>query len=301
MKPTKTSDYIAFLGDIKKRISTARLAAARKVNTQLISLYWDIGKDIVQRQRLLGWGEGVIDRLAKDLQQEYTETVGFSARNLRAIKGFYSEYSNKSIWQQAVAKLGSSAKTSKLQQLVAEIPWGHHLVLLNKVKDRTARLYYLISTQRFGWSRNILLNQIKADAYSRSLKTRKTHNFAAALPSLLAEQAEDNLKSSYNLEFLGLDRPVKERMLEQGLIDQLRKFILELGYGFCFIGQQHRVTLGDKDYFVDLLFYHRFLKALVAIELKVGPFIPEYAGKMDFYLNVHKLMDLVLDAFESTH
>jgi predicted nuclease of restriction endonuclease-like (RecB) superfamily len=111
MKPTKTSDYIAFLGDIKKRISTARLAAARKVNTQLISLYWDIGKDIVQRQRLLGWGEGVIDRLAKDLQQEYTETVGFSARNLRAIKGFYSEYSNKSIWQQAVAKLGSSAKT----------------------------------------------------------------------------------------------------------------------------------------------------------------------------------------------
>jgi predicted nuclease of restriction endonuclease-like (RecB) superfamily len=157
---------------------------------------------------------------------------------------------------------------------------------LNKVKDRTARLYYLISTQRFGWSRNILLNQIKADAYSRSLKTRKTHNFAAALPSLLAEQAEDNLKSSYNLEFLGLDRPVKERMLEQGLIDQLRKFILELGYGFCFIGQQHRVTLGDKDYFVDLLFYHRFLKALVAIELKVGPFIPEYAGKMDFYLNV---------------
>ncbi len=155
-----------------------------------------------------------------------------------------------------------------------------------KVKDPAARLWYLEATARLGWSRNVLLNQIKAGAYERARTENKTHNFELALPGHLAEQAEEMLKSSYNLEFFGIRRAVTERALEDRLIDRLRDFILELGYGFCFIGRQHRLTLGKKEYFIDLLFYHRFLKALVAFELKVGPFEPEYAGKMDFYLNL---------------
>lgn len=196
--------------------------------------------------------------------------------------------------QRAVPELASAVPvltpSAILEQLVQEllpvVPWGQHLIILNKVTDPAARLYYLRATAQFGWSRNMLLNQIKAGAYKRSLKEGKAHNFPAVLPEYLAQQAEEALKSSYNLEFLGIGHQVKERELEDRLIERLRDFILELGYGFCFIGRQYRLALGRKEYFVDLLFYHRFLKALVAIELKVGPFEPEFAGKMDFYLNL---------------
>jgi predicted nuclease of restriction endonuclease-like (RecB) superfamily len=170
--------------------------------------------------------------------------------------------------------------------MLAPIPWGHHVELLKKIKAPAARLWYLKATARLGWSRNVLLNQIKAGAYERAVTEKKTHNFELALPEHLAEQADEMLKSSYNLEFLDIRRAITERALEDRLIERLRDFILELGYGFCFIGRQHRLTLGKKEYFIDLLFYHRFLKALVAFELKVGPFEPEYAGKMDFYLNL---------------
>ena len=190
------------------------------------------------------------------------------------------------ILRQAVAELATDRQEQFLQQLVAEIPWGQHLLILNKLTDPAARLYYLRATARFGWSRNVLLNQIKAGAYERAVTEKKTHNFPLALPEYLAEQADEMLKSRYNLEFLGLTRAVKERELEDRLISCLQQFILELGYGFCFVGRQHRLTLGQKEYFIDLLFYHRFLKALVAFELKVGPFEPEHAGKMDFYLNL---------------
>ena len=210
------------------------------------------------------------------------------------MRNFYAENTAPKILQQLVAELaapGTPAPSepevrAKLQQLVAEIPWGHHVLILNKIQEPGVRLYYLRATAKFGWTRNVLLNQIKAKAYERSLAEGKTHNFPAVLPEYLAEQAEEALKSSYNLEFLGIRREVKERELEDRLIERLQQFILELGYGFCFIGRQHRLTLGKKEYFIDLLFYHRFLKALVAVELKVGPFEPEYAGKMDFYLNL---------------
>jgi predicted nuclease of restriction endonuclease-like (RecB) superfamily len=170
--------------------------------------------------------------------------------------------------------------------MVAAVPWGHYANALAKLSDPKARLWYLQATTCLGWSRNVLLNQIKAGAYERAVTEKKTHNFELALPQHLAEQADEMLKSSYNLEFLGIRRAVTERALEDRLIERLRDFILELGYGFCFIGRQHRLALGKKEYFIDLLFYHRFLKALVAFELKVGSFEPEYAGKMDFYLNL---------------
>jgi len=191
-----------------------------------------------------------------------------------------------SIWQQPVAKL----ENEKLQQLVAEllaaVPWGHHLLIFNKTESPAARLYYLCATAQLGWSRNVLLNQIKAGAYERARAEKKTHNFELALPEHFAEQAEEALKSRYNLGFLGIGRAVKERELEDRLVERLQQFILELGYGFCFIGRQYRLALGRKEYFVDLLFYHRFLKALVAFDLKIGDFEPEHAGKMDFYLNL---------------
>ena len=224
---------------------------------------------------------------------------GFSANNLWLMRQFYSEYSSPAFLEQLVQEMQSQRLESPeadvreavfleqfVQEILSPVPWGHLVEIVKKVKVPRERLYYLRATAQFGWTRNVLLNQIKAGAYEHSLAEGKLHNFPAALPEHLAEQAEEALKSSYNLEFLGISHEVKERELESRLIEQLQDFILELGYGFCFVGRQHRLTLGDKEYFIDLLFYHRFLKSLVAFELKAGPFEPEYAGKMDFYLNV---------------
>jgi predicted nuclease of restriction endonuclease-like (RecB) superfamily len=298
-------DYVEFITELKQRIVSARLHAARAVNRDLIKLYWDIGRGIVEKQEQLGWGKSIVESLAKDLQKAFPGMRGFSAANIWAMRRFSSEYGRPEFLQQLVEELapdGSKPVPSQrlltnanqpgasaigfLQQLVEEVPWGHHLLLLEKVKPPKARLYYLRATSKLGWSRHVLLNQIKARAYERSLSEGKTHNFPTVLPEYLAEQAEEALKSSYNLEFLGIRREVKERELEDRLVERLRDFILELGYGFCFVGRQHRLTLSKKEFFIDLLFYHRFIKALVAVELKVGPFEPEYAGKMDFYLNL---------------
>lgn len=280
-------DYAPFLAELKARVLNARTSAARAVNRELILLYWDIGRGIVEKQRTAGWGDAVVEKLAADLRAELPDMSGFSARNIWDMRRFYSACTDPVFLRQAAAEMGVAAETELLRQLVAEIPWGHHLLLLNKVTDPAARLYYLRAVKQLGWSRNVLLNQLKAQSYERARKEKKTHNFAnAALPEHFVEQANEMLKSRYNLEFLGLTRAVKERELEDQLITRLQQFILELGYGFCFVGRQYRLALGSKEYFVDLLFYHRFLKALVAFDLKIGAFEPEHAGKMDFYLNL---------------
>ncbi len=206
---------------------------------------------------------------------------GFSARNLWDMRRLYEEYQ----------------KTPHLRQFVAEIPWGQNLLILNSVKDWTARGYYLQMTGECGWSRNILLNQIKAKAYERHSLAPKQHNFAETLPEHLAEQADEAMKDVYMLDFLGISKPVLEREMERRMVNRIRDVILELGYGFTFIGNQYRVTLEEKEYFIDLLFYHRKLKCLVAIELKSGDFKPEYAGKMNFYLNI--LDDFVRESEEN--
>ena len=298
-------EYREFIEDLKTRVVSARISAARAVAREMILLYWDIGQGIVGRQEALGWGESVVEMVAADLRREFPTTTGFSPRNLRSAKQLYLAYSdpaiwlqvvaklprgsdvgNGAIWRQVVAKLTNETVIDFLRQLVAEVPWGQNLLVLNKLREPAARLYYLRATAQFGWSRNVLLNQIKAGAFERAITEKKTHNFPLALPEYLAEQADEMLKSSYNLEFLGIRREVKERELEDRLVSRLQSFILELGYGFCFVGRQYRLALGEKEYFIDLLFYHRFLKLLVAFDLKVGPFEPEYAGKMDFYLNL---------------
>lgn len=300
---TINSDYQRFVEELKSRIASARIAVARRVNGELILLYWDIGRSIVEKQKALGWGESVVDMLALELRQTFPTMTGFSPRNLRDMKRLYLAYSDDAIWRQAVAKMTQAGMglpiwpqaVAKLEEgkpsefpmsLIVEIPWGHHRLILDKLVDPAARIWYLSATARFGWSRNVLLHQIKAKAYERSVTEKKTHNFDLVMPEQFAEQADEMLKSSYCLDFLGLRRAVKERELEDRLVSRLQAFLLELGYGFCFIGRQHRITLGSKEYYIDLLFYHRYLKALVAFELKVGPIEPDYAGKMDFYLNL---------------
>ncbi|MDP3073082.1 MAG: PDDEXK nuclease domain-containing protein [Opitutaceae bacterium] len=264
------------------------------MNRKLVLLYWDIGRGIAEKQQTLGWGDAVVERLAADLRAEFPDLRGFSSGNVWRMLQLYADHTSPEFLSQAVRELGPrGVETAKpeilaqaVRELVGAIPWGQHVEMLNKLTDPAARLYYLRATAQFGWSRAVLLNQIKAQAYERAKAEKKTHNFAVALPEHFAEQADEMLKSRYNLEFLGIARPMKERELEDRLIGRLQNFILELGYGFCFVGRQYRLALGAKEYFVDLLFYHRFLKALVAFDLKVVAFEPEFAGKMDFYLNL---------------
>jgi predicted nuclease of restriction endonuclease-like (RecB) superfamily len=264
-----SKEYVNFLNEIKSRIVTARIQAIRSVSKELILLYWDIGKSIVERQNKFGWGKGVVEQLSSDLNREYHNYEGFSHDNLWRMRMFYLAYKDD----------------QKLAQLVPELPWGHNILIMQKVKNAKEKEYYITASIKFGWSRNVLLNQIKAGAYALSLR-QKTHNFPKVLPAYLAEQADEAIKSVYNLDFLGITKEVLERELERRLVDKIKRFMLELGKGFSFIGNQYRLTLGNNEYFVDLLFFNRILKCLVAIELKTGKFEPEYAGKMDFYLHL---------------
>jgi predicted nuclease of restriction endonuclease-like (RecB) superfamily len=277
-------DYARFLAALKERIRQARGRAARAVNYELIDLYWDIGKAITEKRAEAGWGDAVVERLSRDLNRAFPDVRGFSAQNLWRMQQFYLTHTAPEFLSQAVRELGIKRRGERLSQavreLLAAVPWGHHANALAKVSDPSARLYYLRAAAHLGWTRDVLLNQIKAEAYERAIKEKKSHNFTLALPGNLAVQADEILRSRYNLEFLGVAQAFRERELEHRLVDALQSFILELGYGFCFVGRQHRLTLGRKEYFVDLLFYHRFLRTLVAFDLKLGPFEPEHAGKL---------------------
>lgn len=263
-------NYVEFLKEIKGKIFSARIQACRRLNRGHIQLYWDLGKIIVDRQKKYGWGQSIVERLAKDLQTEFPNIGGYSDRNLWDMRRFYDAYKGFPI----------------LRQIVAELPWGHHLLIMNKTEQMKEREYYIKASIEMGWSRNVLLNQIKANAYRHAKSKGKLHNFDKVLPDHLVEQADESIKSVYSLDFLGITKPVKERELENRLVEKVKRFILELGYGFCFIGNQHRVTLGNNEYYIDLLFFNRKLRSLVAIELKAGRFKPEYTGKMDFYLHI---------------
>ena len=274
-------DYAVFLREIKSRIQSAKVRAVQAVNRELIGLYREIGRMITERQEQLGWGKSVVERLSKDIQTSFPDIKGFSQRNLWNMKRFFEEYRDDEF----------------LQQHVAEIPWGHNLLIINKITGAEARKYYLKTAREFGWSRNVLLNQIKADAYERQLAEGKQHNFPQTLPVHLAEQAEETLKESYVLDFLGIRGPILEREMERRMVEKIRDVIIEFGQGFAFMGNQYRIQAGEKEYFIDLLFYHRRLQCLVAIELKMGVFKPEYAGKMNFYLNL--LDDIVREEHEN--
>lgn len=267
----KHSLYNKMLRQIIAEIKSARIVAARKINISAMQMYWNIGKQLSEEGLIKGYGSSVVKQLAKDLQQEFPSTAGFSPRNLWDMKRFYEYY---------------VLTDTKLRHTVAVLPWKHNLLIMAHASSIEEARFYAEQCNEMGWSRNVLLNFIKADTYKHTKTLPKQHNFKKALPEHLQEQANEILKSTYNLEFLGLLQPIKERELEKRLIEKIKYFLLELGIGFSFIGSQYRLMLNKKEYFVDMLFFNRKIRALVAIDLKIGSFEPEFIGKMNFYLGL---------------
>ncbi|OGA56304.1 MAG: hypothetical protein A3F77_14400 [Betaproteobacteria bacterium RIFCSPLOWO2_12_FULL_67_28] len=296
-------DFAALVTDVKDRIQSAQARAVLAVNAELVRLYWDIGRIIDQRQKREGWGAAVIPRLALELKNELPELKGFSERNIKRMLAFHRMYPNpEALSPPAVAMLTPGGKVpqamaqtrlgSKVPQAVAllqdgpfwSVPWAHHVILMEKVKDLPARRWYMEQTLANGWSRNVLALQIDARAHAR--QGRAVSNFAAALPAPQSDLVQHALKDPYIFDFLTLTEPFQERELETELVRHLEKFLLELGQGFSFVGRQYRLDVGDDDFYIDLLFYHLRLRAFVVIDLKKGKFKPEYAGKLNFYCNI---------------
>ena len=264
-------EYRNFLAQATEQIRRARTRAAQAVNKEAFSLYWWFGEHIAIYQDQYGWGKSVVERLSRDLKNAFPDAVfGFSSRNLWDMRRFYLEYRDM----------------PKLRQLVAEIPWGQNLLILNKIKDNDERLYYASAVKEQAWTRDTLSTQIHSNAYRRHRLANKHHNFEATLPEYLAKQADQSMKDVYMFDMLGIAEPVIEVEIERRIVQKIKEVILELGCGFSFIGNQYRIVTPDSEYFIDLLFYHRKLQALVALELKRSKFQPEYAGKMNFYLNL---------------
>lgn len=263
-------DYKDILQEAVDEIKNARAVIARQINTAAIGVYWNLGKLLFRRKIEKGHGAGVVNRLSTDLKAEFPD-MGLSPRNLWDMKRFYEHYKDAS---------------PKLRRSVAVLPWKHNLLIISKTQTHEEALYYAEKAMHNGWTRDILLNHLKADTYHLEKQPNTSHNFNKTLPEPIAGQAMEILKNKYNLGFLGLTEKVKETELERALIEKIKQFILELGKGFTFVGNQHRLEFNDKEYFVDILLYHRGLRCLVALELKIGPFKPEYVGKMNFYLGL---------------
>lgn len=258
--------YEAFLTDLKHRIRTAQVKAAIAVNHELILLYWQIGMDILTRQQQEGWGAKVVERLAKDLKREFPDIKGFSSRNLKYMRAFAETYPDAQFVQQAAA----------------QIPWFHHCVLMDRVKEAQARLWYIQQTAENGWSRAVLEMQIESNLYQR--QGGAVTNFARTLPPPQSDLAQQLLKDPYNFDFLTLGNAVQERDLERGLLAHIRDFLLEMGAGFSFVGSQYPLTIDGQEFRLDLLFYHLKLRCYVVIDLKTTEFQPEFSGKMNFYV-----------------
>ena len=259
--------YPAFLQELKQRIRESQVRASLSVNRELVMLYWRIGRDILVRQERENWGAKIIDRLAADLKKAFPEMKGFSPRNLKYMRAFAEAWPEEEFVQQAVA----------------QIPWGHNVRILDHVKDRSAREWYVKATFEHGWSRNVLLHQIESGAHKRT--GAAVTNFERTLPPPQSDLAQQITKDPYTFDFLTIGEDVHERELERGLLGHLRDFLLELGVGFAFVASQYRLDVGGNDFFVDLLFYHLKLRCYVVIDLKVKAFEPEFVGKMNFYLS----------------
>ena len=264
-----TDDYRALIADLKTRIRAAQIKAALAVNTQLIALYWDIGKLIAEKQRASGWGDAVIEQIAKDLTRELDGLKGFSRSNLYNIKQWYGFY---------------APHGEKVQQLVGQIPWGHNVLIVQSIKERDKALWYVRKTLENGWSRNVLNHQIESRLYERQAEKPRFDNFTERLPAPQSDLARETLKDPYLFDFLDVGEEAHERELETALVDRITRFLLELGKGFAFVGRQYHLEVGGEDFYIDLLFYHLRLHCYVALELKTGPFKPEYTGKLNFYL-----------------
>lgn len=259
-------EYMKILTEIKHRIKAAQYEAFKAVNRELIALYWDIGSMIVARQQGETWGKSIVEKLAVDLQAEFPGVSGFSVQNLWRMKQFYEKYS----------------VNEKLSLLVREISWTNNLVIMSKCKDGLECEYYIRMAKKFGWSKNILLHNVENKTYEKTLLSQT--NFEQVLPEEIQRQLKLAVKDEYAFDFLELGDMHSERQLEQAILSRVEPFLREMGGMFTFVGSQYRLEVGDKEYFIDILLYHRPLKCLVALELKIGEFMPEYVGKMQFYL-----------------
>ena len=261
-----SSDYSDLLDQLKSDIQKTQLKAALSVTQELIGLYWRIGKQLAQKIEKAGWGTKIIEHLAKDISHSLPDASGFSYRNLYFMKQFAESY-----------------PTGISETAVSQIPWGHNIVLLQKINDPQIRLWYAEQTIENGWSRSMLMTWIASDLFTR--QGRALNNFQNTLPEPQSDLAEQTLKDPYNFSFLALQKKFRERDLEQGLVDHIQKFLLELGTGFAFVKRQQRIEVSGKEYIIDLLFYHLRLRCYVVVELKAGEFDPRDAGQMSFYLS----------------
>lgn len=270
--------YSDWLAGLKAKVRQVQLKAAIAVNQELLAFYWELGADIIEKQKNTSWGDGFLKELSRDLMKEFPEIKGFSLSNIKYIRQWYLFYSQgTTIGQQAVGQL---AKQAVLQCI--RIPWGHNLAIIAKCKSQDEALYYVQNTLAHGWSRSVLTHQIESGLWRREGKA--VTNFSTALPAAQSELAKQTLKDPYIFDFFTLTQDYNERELEQGLIQHITSFLLELGAGFAYIGRQVSVQVGDRDFFIDLLFYHTRLHCYIVVELKTGDFEPEHAGKLNFYI-----------------
>ena len=261
------TNYIEFLDALKQRIRSAQVRAVLAVNQELIHLYWQIGHEILLRQQVQGWGTKVIERLAQDLKREFPDMSGFSKTNLKYMRAFAEAYGEDEVGQRCVDQL----------------PWRHNIALLTKLKDQEQRFWYAHQALHNGWSRDVLVLQIETDLFAR--QGGATTNFARTLPPPQSDLVQQTIKDPYNFSFLTLEQNAREQELERGLVTHIRDFLLELGLGFAFVGSQYPIEVSGRDYRLDLLFFHLHLRCFVVVDLKVTEFIPEYSGKMNFYVS----------------
>lgn len=268
---TKNKDYSAWLKELKNNIRRVQIKAAVRINSELLQFYWNLGQDIVDRQKNANWGAGFLKQLSMDLSSEFPDMKGFSLTNLKYVRQWYLFYSQKiEKSQQAVDQL-------------TQIPWGHNIAIVSKCKNLDEALFYVQKTIQNSWARSVLIHQIESDLFRRA--GQAITNFKATLPSPQSDLARETLKDPYNFDFLTLTEKHDEKELENALVKHVTKFLLELGAGFSYIGQQYRLEVGGDEFFIDLLFYHVKLHCYVVIELKSVKFRPEFAGKLNFYVS----------------
>lgn len=266
--PILSPEYLDFRNEITSRIRSAQYEALKAVNKEMIALYWEIGRRITEQQAALGWGKSVVENLSRDIQKEFPGIKGFGVSNMWDMARFYAEYRSNEIFQ----------------PLVGEISWSKHIVILTKCKETRQRQFYILSTKKYGWTKDVLINKIEAKTYENYLLGQSS--FDTTLPEKIKSQAILALKDEYTFDLVGLSEEHSEYELEQAIIKNIRAFLMEFGPDFAFVGNQYRIEVDGKEYFIDLLLYNRRLQAMIAIELKIGEFLPEYKGKMEFYLNV---------------
>jgi len=266
IKNITTQEQMQFINDIKELVYRHQYEAMKQVNEHLIALYWEIGEEVTKRQDEQGWGKSIVEVLAQELQREFPNNRGLSARNIWTMRNFYLEFS----------------KNEKLRPLVAEISWTKITKIMEKCKDDFEREFYIRMTKKYGWTKDVLINHIENKSYEKYMLNQT--NFDKALPNKYRHQAKLAVKDDYNFDFLEMGGNHSERELELGLVNNIREFLAEMGGSFTFLGNQFPIKVGEKDFYIDLLLFHRKLRSLVAIELKIGDFKPEYVGKMEFYL-----------------